>query len=600
MCGKKCCPNANDQCYNADGLFGFDSCCPSGSELYPPTGTKQVCCAPGTSGYTTAYGEYKCCDDAKCEVSSGVFQCCDSKQECKDMQLTPNTKKCCGTADIVCGDTCCNQYATCFNSDGEPFPLDSTKKQVCCPAGTEGYMNGQEPACCADDQYDHFHRCCPAGEDLCSTADGEVCCSLAAISAKCQIVGVKGDGDDVCCTDDRWTGTECCVEGVVFPEQPASGIQVCCNKKTQTPYLDKDTGVPKCCPKDRLDVYGRCCDQVSFCTDRPTSSCPVTHPAAAYWASSENKCCDSEHKWAEDENVCCSIFPVDCPGGGKKCCGTAELCQIEDGDPVCCPQGKWTGDDPTSTVKECCQGSTVPVKCKARDGDANPPTICCEEQVDCQYNENKDSDGNIIGYSCTVASCAPIPHCAIGQQTGINTDPPCCCKQCEDGFVPQCNSPSGSLDTGCNEAGGAGCGCTCPGLTCNAGQPNEFCCTTPGDFCYDKDGKPENGDEGCCPPARFTGKPDNQCCSSEASKYVGSYSLELYKCLVGDATYKCCDPWEECKPIKDSPYSVCCTKDQKLCGSECCSQDAKCYYPDGLLKPASCCKAGCESLMIVC
>ena len=33
------------------------------------------------------------------------------------------------------------------------------------------------------------------------------------------------------------------------------------------------------------------------------------------------------------------LSAVDCPGGGKKCCGTAELCQIEGGNPVCCPQG---------------------------------------------------------------------------------------------------------------------------------------------------------------------------------------------------------------------------------------------------------------------
>ena len=38
---------------------------------------------------------------AKCEVASGVFQCCDSKQECKDMQLTPSTKKCCGKSEHV-------------------------------------------------------------------------------------------------------------------------------------------------------------------------------------------------------------------------------------------------------------------------------------------------------------------------------------------------------------------------------------------------------------------------------------------------------------------------------------------------------------------
>lgn len=34
---------------------------------------------------------------------------------------------------------------------GEPFPEDSTKLQVCCPAGTQGYFDGEgQPTCCPD------------------------------------------------------------------------------------------------------------------------------------------------------------------------------------------------------------------------------------------------------------------------------------------------------------------------------------------------------------------------------------------------------------------------------------------------------------------
>ena len=58
----------------------------------------------------------------------------------------------------------------------------------------------------------------------------------------------------------------------------------------------------------------------------------------------------------------------------------------------------------------------------------------------------------------TCLQCTPIPHCAVDQQTGTSGSPPCCCKQCNDGFVAQCNTIGGNLDPSC---GVANCGCQC-------------------------------------------------------------------------------------------------------------------------------------------
>lgn len=57
--------------------------------------------------------------------------------------------------------------------------------------------------------------------------------------------------------------------------------------------------------------------------------------------------------------------------------------------------------------------------------------------------------------------CSAFPeHCT--DVTEFTTDPPCCCKKCEDGFVPECTpDANGELDPSCNEEGGAGCGCKC-------------------------------------------------------------------------------------------------------------------------------------------
>lgn len=98
LCGKRCCPNGNDQCYKDADSSGVNACCPAGSEyhashdfcclaamhggcyvlistslvhwphftaagtLYPASGsTLQVCCPQGYEGYTTTTGKYKCC-----------------------------------------------------------------------------------------------------------------------------------------------------------------------------------------------------------------------------------------------------------------------------------------------------------------------------------------------------------------------------------------------------------------------------------------------------------------------------------------------------------------------------------------------------------
>lgn len=110
--------------------------------------------------------------------------------------------------------------------------------------------------------------------------------------------------------------------------------------------------------------------------------------------------------------------------------------------------------------------------------------------------------------------------------------PPCCCKQCTDGFVPQCTdfttSSQCTLQTcGCICTGGAlqglpglhyGCvwsgplpaASTCRSyhwpllfiivaVKCNENTANEICCAKTTDHCYNKDGNTANGDEACCP-----------------------------------------------------------------------------------------------------
>ncbi|PRW45345.1 PEP-CTERM domain [Chlorella sorokiniana] len=495
--GKKCCPNTNDKCYKDTDAGGIDACCPSGNLL---VGGK----------------------------------CCSSTD-----------------TDQVCGNECCSQYGTCYNSNGgaggvnsccgpggEPFPLDTTKKQVCCPAGTEGYYDASnQPACCADDKYDHFHRCCPSAEALCSTAEGEVCCSLAITGATCRQIGTLGGGNDVCCTTDLCqtsaSAKECCGPsnvcvpkndgsnlytccasgqeyckndaGVVFPAI-TSGKQVCCNKQTQKPYLDN--GEPKCCAK-----------------------------------------------------VTCGSTT------DKKCCGTAELCQIDgSGTKLCCPT----------------------VQCKARTGDSNPPTICCEEEVPCEWNENTNS------YACTIASCPPITHCANGQQSGITTDPPCCCKQCTGGFVPECST--NPLDPTCNEQNK--CGCKCTGTICNPGLASESCCRNPGDTCYDANGRRDDGEESCCPA-------DDKLCGEQCCSQFGA----CYNSNGGDTSLDaCCAPWTQwdaannqccgnealcvtgrgnlcctklgdgsvCNIVPGNANDVCCPPNQEVCAGQCCKA-GNCY-----------------------
>lgn len=47
----------------------------------------------------------------------------------------------------------CQVVTTVPKPAGEPFPLNTTVRQTCCLAGTEGYFNGTEPACCPDGGY---------------------------------------------------------------------------------------------------------------------------------------------------------------------------------------------------------------------------------------------------------------------------------------------------------------------------------------------------------------------------------------------------------------------------------------------------------------
>lgn len=98
------------------------------------------------------------------------------------------------------------------------------------------------------------------------------------------------------------------------------------------------------------------------------------------------------------------------------------------------------------------------------------------------------------------------------------------------------------------------------------------------------------------------------------------------KCVVGDNTFTCCNPWknEQCKPISNG-YSKCCGTSESLhvlrmildapcewmlqppnldnfladdvvCGDNCCAPLSRCYNSDGINNTDSCCASGSECM----
>ena len=116
----------------ATTTYEYNWCVAHAGELYPPSGTKQVCCAPGTSGYTTSYGEYKCCDDGGCKTCKRSrlrpdmcvpsVELCRMQPCCKEHNQKPS---CLPPSDLLVSGKCCSSTA------GEHLsPLSCTSDMV--------------------------------------------------------------------------------------------------------------------------------------------------------------------------------------------------------------------------------------------------------------------------------------------------------------------------------------------------------------------------------------------------------------------------------------------------------------------------------------
>ncbi len=352
----------------ADGCFGGDDCCDSGTEAVP--GCTAASAAQinkgvfeGTSNAgSCADGIDNDCDglldaaDPGCQVCSGDPDCddgnvCNGSEICSGGQCQAGTTLNCND-DKVCTDDSCDAQQGCqhtnnslFCDDGDPCTLgDQCSGGSCQPgAGTLDCDDGKD---CTDDS-------CITGSGCSNTPDDSNSCS---------------DGDD-CTGGDYCSGGDC---------QPGSEAPDCDDGEDCT---DDSCVTGQGCVHTANDSNS--CDDGNACTENDYCSAGTCHGTSI--ACQDGNPCTTDGQ-CDPQSGC--VFPPD-DGAG---CVHADPCIVNDH----CANGFCVGDpqdvDMDTYGDQACGGDD----CDDNDPDSHPgaPEICGDEKDNnCNYLADEGCSG---------------------------------------------------------------------------------------------------------------------------------------------------------------------------------------------------------------
>jgi hypothetical protein len=464
-CGNnnQCCLN-NATCYDNSGDGNYDSCCASGSSVFPTStggGVSQSCCSSGTYGYYTN-------------------------------SPTNTTTDCCPNAQIVCGNTCCPSgqlgciAGVCTGCDADS---DCSSGQKCCAGQCVANGNGNHGAnCCTPNS--NFTAC--AGGLACSNSTGPGTCVCDDNPAGEQYCG---NNNQCCpatnqCYDGSGDGTfdNCCAAGTLpYPTSPGSSVkQACCNTTTENGYLVNSTAAG-CCPKSRVVCGNTCCAvEKQGCIAGVCTECDADSDCTG-----GKKCCAGTCVAAGNGNhgaSCCGVTSSITPcAGGLKCSSTSGggNCVCDDNpageqycgnNNQCCPATNQCYDGSgDGTFDNCCAAGTLPYPTSPG---SSVKQACCNPTTE---------NGYLV--SSTAAGCCPK-----SQLVCSNTCCPAGKNACVSGVCKDCSSDSqctgGKICCG-NACVSPSSDTTCGG--CNACPPNKQCTNSGGtNQCVCKQASPYN------------------------------------------------------------------------------------------------------------
>lgn len=182
MCGdgKTCCDLVSgyseiEVCYKEKASSSDYSCCSTGDIAHPRAGEYECCF--GAKIYTP-----NSCD--KPEGGQAYTQCCDGERYQKKGSDLLN----------------CSYWGCCDTLVNKDFVFGEGTYKTCCANGTQGYMDGDTPRCCAGEvgNYNGTYICCQTAGTR--PINATTCCATGRVY-------VDNNGVEQCCSRDLNNGT---------------------------------------------------------------------------------------------------------------------------------------------------------------------------------------------------------------------------------------------------------------------------------------------------------------------------------------------------------------------------------------------------------
>ncbi len=394
----------------------------------------------GTCGYDCTNNFNTACEDSRCTCGDGTTTCNIAEGKCNiDLSSDANHCKKCEiacppksggqTAAECTGDACTGECVdgTCQCDEG--FQLCETDKEyeLICVSKTDknhcGDCNTQCPGntiCVEDTSSTSGYSCkCPEGTQNCGNEDAPVCVDTDTDIRHC------GGCNEVCPTDSSFifepepgglgNGTPHPISGFQ-PLQSAPVIPVCTAGKCGFGCSQDDYRTCAAGPKG----MGLVC-----CSD------DVSCGAVNFIATGCGVCKD-------DDVRCNSDVPEKCIRGYWKTTSIGDVC---------------TGLIEIATQVWACQDSECRPTCRpefqtCKEGTADEPAICCENDVSCKTDGSCGEclDGAKLCFDGTLIQ-AHTKTC----RNGIYGNPSNCRIQSIPHGKPTCNATHTACDTGCDD-----------------------------------------------------------------------------------------------------------------------------------------------------
>ena len=354
----------------------------------------------------------------------------------------------------ICGDpgyeACCNskdpesakagQCYTKIDSNGHSVGsccllfetrVGDSGNQRCCPFGTVGYVENNNPQCCPSGQViagnSPNQRCCDAGLKGYTEADGSgVCCNVGKV-----IANATGGSDKLCCdgpnlavsTNGGQLIKTCCpANQAPFGDY---GHQTCCALTLGATIFNDGFSYKNgwCCRPTESPIgdsgYQKCCTSTWTKGTYPVTigngsivnqgaCCPPTTPKLFFVTNSAVCCKSTDTPYVYDNMAQCCTGSVCGSGQNQHCCPSGKTCADDSNGTTCCD---------TST-QQTCGGAGHQICCAKGYCDASNPSspkcthLACNAQNACVDVPGQSK--NLCGPGTLNPDCTALNSCDLG------------------------------------------------------------------------------------------------------------------------------------------------------------------------------------------